>query len=82
MREHGFTSESPSLEARTDVLRRRIELYRVCLSHGIGRATAADYVREIAVAEAELEELLRASSRQEIECGGALLSAPRACGDE
>jgi hypothetical protein len=76
MREHGFTSESPSPEARTDVLRRRIELYHVCLSHGIGRATAADYVREIAVAEAELEELLRVSLHQELSAAARCSSAP------
>ena len=65
MYEYGFTSESWSPEARADVLRRRIKLYRVCLNARIGGPAATDYRREIAMAEAELAKLLRTTESAE-----------------
>jgi hypothetical protein len=44
-------------EERTSVLRRRSELYRVCLRERIGAATSAEYFREVIAAEAELARL-------------------------
>src|SRR5690242_6704921 len=63
MDERSLDSENWSTEPKADILRRRIKLYRVCLRDGIGQASAADYRREIAVAEAELGEVLRGYER-------------------
>jgi hypothetical protein len=43
-----------SLEPRTEVLRRRIELYLHCICEGINTADPSDFVREIAEADDEL----------------------------
>ena len=51
------TQPSP-VEERIKLLRRRSELYRVCLRDRIGAATATDYFREVLLAEAELSPLL------------------------
>jgi hypothetical protein len=51
------TQLSP-VEERINLLRRRSELYRVCLRDRIGAATAAEYFREVLLAEAELSPLL------------------------
>jgi len=43
-----------SPEPRTEVLRRRIELYLRCIGEGIGSAEPSDFVQQIAEAEDEL----------------------------
>lgn len=43
-----------SVEPRTEVLRRRIELYLRCIGEGIGNAEPSDFVQQIAEAEDEL----------------------------
>ena len=43
-----------SEEPRTEVLRRRIELYLHCIGEGIGTAELSDFVQQIAEAEDEL----------------------------
>jgi hypothetical protein len=43
-----------SEEPRTEVLRRRIELYLHCISDGIDTAHPSHFVREIAEAEDEM----------------------------
>ena len=43
-----------SEEPRTEVLRRRIELYLRCICEGIGTAQTSDFVRQIAEADDEL----------------------------
>ena len=43
-----------SVEPRTEVLRRRIELYLRCIGEGIGTAELSDFVQQIAEAEDEL----------------------------
>jgi hypothetical protein len=65
--QHSTDSETSSAEPRADILRRRIKLYRICLRDGIGQVTAADYRREIAVAEAELDDVLQDESRRPAE---------------
>jgi hypothetical protein len=81
MNERSFDSENWSAEQKADILRRRIKLYRVCLRDGIGQASAADYRREIAVAEAELGEVLRGYERSAAlaanQGAGAHRSAPK-----
>jgi hypothetical protein len=49
------------MDDRADLLRRRIELYRQYLRLGVAVGTAMTYLREIAVAEHELAELLAAA---------------------
>ena len=51
-------TQPSSVEERIKLLRRRSELYRVCLRDRIGAATAAEYFREVLLAEAELSPLL------------------------
>jgi len=41
-------------EPRTEVLRRRIELYLHCIGEGISTAELSDFVQQIAAAEDEL----------------------------
>jgi hypothetical protein len=43
-----------SPEPRTEVLRRRIELYLHCIGEGISTAELSDFVQQIAEAEDEL----------------------------
>ena len=43
-----------SAERRTEILRRRIELYLHCLGEGISTAERPDFVRQLAEAEDEL----------------------------
>ena len=43
-----------SVKPRTEVLRRRIELYLRCIGEGIGNAEPSDFVQQIAEAEDEL----------------------------
>jgi len=43
-----------SEEPRTEVLRRRIELYLHCVGEGISTAELSDFVQQIAEAEDEL----------------------------
>ena len=43
-----------SEEPRTEVLRRRIELYLHCVGEGISAAELSDFVQQIAEAEDEL----------------------------
>lgn len=43
-----------SAERRTEILRRRIELYLHCIGEGIGTAEPSDFVRQLAEAEDEL----------------------------
>ena len=43
-----------SEEPRTEVLRRRIELYLHCIGEGISTAELSDFVQQIAEAEDEL----------------------------
>ena len=43
-----------SREARTEILRRRIELYLHCIGQGISKAEPSEFVRQIAEAEDEL----------------------------
>ena len=43
-----------SVEPRTEVLRRRIELYLHCVGEGISTAELSDFVQQITEAEDEL----------------------------
>ena len=47
---------------RAEALRRRIALYRNYLRGGVSAGLAAEYLREIAAAEAELAEAARRKS--------------------
>jgi hypothetical protein len=45
------------MEQHAENLRRKIELYRRYLREGVAAPLAAEYLREIAMAEAELERI-------------------------
>ena len=45
------------LEARADILRRRMTLYREYLKQGVSSELASQYLREIVAAERELERI-------------------------
>jgi hypothetical protein len=51
-----------SPEPRTEVLRRRIELYLHCIGEGISTAEVSDFVQQIAEAEDELVMLTAEST--------------------
>ena len=44
-------------EARAEILRRRITLYREYLKQGVASELASNYLREIVAAETELERI-------------------------
>jgi hypothetical protein len=51
-----------SEEPRTEILRRRIELYLHCIGEGISGAEPSDFVRQIAEAEDELLIIINEST--------------------
>ena len=51
-----------SKEPRTEVLRRRIELYLHCICAGISTAEPSEFIQQIAEAEAELLMLIKEST--------------------
>jgi hypothetical protein len=51
-----------SEEPRTEVLRRRIELYLHCIGEGISTAEPSEFIQQIAEAEAELLMLIKEST--------------------
>jgi hypothetical protein len=51
-----------SEEPRTEILRRRIELYLHCIGENISSAEMSDFVRQIAEAEDELLMLINEST--------------------
>jgi hypothetical protein len=51
-----------SVEPRTEVLRRRIELYLHCIGEGISNAQPSEFIQQIAEAEAELLMLINEST--------------------
>jgi hypothetical protein len=52
-----------SEEPRTEILRRRIELYLHCIGEGISSADPSEFVRQIAEAD---DELLMLNNRKNI----------------
>jgi hypothetical protein len=50
-----------SEEPRTEVLRRRIELYLHCIGEGISNAEPSEFIQQIAEAEPELLMLINGS---------------------
>ncbi len=52
------------MDERSELLRHRIELYRRYLREGVDANLAAQYLREIGAAEAELAEIEGRSERR------------------
>src|SRR5207248_888119 len=68
-------------EPRTEILRRRIELYLHCIGDGISGAAPSDFVREIAEAEDELLMLTTESIfRDDVAAHGSRQTRPIAPG--